>query len=91
MNKESKELEEKAKLQQQVIMLENIAKQYLSKEAIERYGRMKLAHTATAIQAIAIIAQAAQMGQLNEMLSDNEFKELLKKIQEGKQEFKFKK
>ena len=83
--------QEQQEIQKQIIMLENIAKKHLSKEAIERYGRMKLAHTATAIQVIAIIAQAAQMGQISGVLSDNEFKELLRKIQEGKQEFKFKK
>lgn len=86
-----KQLEEQAKLQQQLEMLEGVAKQFLTKDAKERYGRLKLAHSATAIKAIATIAQAAQMGQLKETLNDNEFKELLKKIQEGKQEFKFKK
>lgn len=85
-----KQLEEQSKMQQQIEMLETIAKQFLSKEAVERYGRVKIAHQAVAIKAIALIAQAAQLGQLNEHLSDKEFKKLLEKLQEGKQEFKFK-
>ncbi|OYT41180.1 hypothetical protein B6U80_01940 [Candidatus Pacearchaeota archaeon ex4484_26] len=85
-----KQLEEQVKMQEQIEMLESIAKQFLTKEAKERYGRLKLVHSINAIKAIALIAQAAQLGQLKEALTDNEFKELLKKIQEGKQEFKFK-
>jgi len=85
-----KQYKEQAKLQQQVVMLESIAKQFLDKEAMERYGRMKIAHGAVAIRAAALIAQAAQLGQLSAPLTDEEFKKLLVKIQEGKQEFNFK-
>ena len=85
-----KQYEEQAKLQQQVVMLESIAKQFLDKEALERYGRMKIAHEVVAIRAAALIAQAAQLGQLPEPLTDQEFKKLLVKIQEGKKEFNFK-
>ncbi len=86
-----KQLEDQTKMQQQIEMLEGIAKQFLSKDAVERYGRLKVAHQAVAIKSIALIAQAAQLGQLKEKLSDAEFKELLTKIQEGKKEFRFKK
>lgn len=84
-----KQIEEQARLQSQIEMLEKIAKQFLNKEAIERYGRVKLAHPAIAIKAIAVIAQAAELGQLKKPLTDAEFKELLRKLQEGKKEFRF--
>ena len=86
-----KQYEEQAKIQQQINMLEEITKQFLSKEALERYGRVKIAHSAIAIKAVALIAQAAQLGQLTEPLNDKEFKELLTKIQEGRKEFRFRK
>lgn len=86
-----KQLEEQIKNQQQIEILEGVAKQFLTKEAVERYGRIKIAHPEVAIKTIAIIAQAAQLGQLTEKVSDIEFKELLSRIQEGKKEFTFRK
>ncbi len=75
---------------EQVAMLEKIAKTRMSKEAISRYGNVKLAHTETAIKAIAMIAQAVQMNQVQGMIGDLEFKEILREIQKGKTQFKFK-
>jgi DNA-binding TFAR19-related protein (PDSD5 family) len=77
-------------LVEQVAMLEKIAKTRMSKEAISRYGNVKLAHTETAIKAIAMIAQAVQMNQVQGMIGDLEFKEILREIQRGKTQFKFK-
>ena len=77
-------------LKEQVIMLENVAKQQMSKEAISRYGNLKIAHQETAIKAIAFIAQAIQSGYIKEKITDELFKEILRNIQE-KKEFKFKK
>jgi DNA-binding TFAR19-related protein (PDSD5 family) len=76
---------------QQVIALERIAKTKMSKEAISRYGNLKMGHTETAIKAIALIAQAVQTGQIREVLSDEEFKLILLEIQKGKTNFRFKK
>ena len=70
------------KLQQQINMLETAAKKYMSKEAISRYGNLKMAHPELAIRAIAIIAQAAEAGQLRESINDETFKLILKQIQE---------
>ncbi len=74
---------------EQVAMLEKIAKTRMSKEAISRYGNVKLAHTETAIKAIAMIAQAVQMNQVQGMIGDLELKEIFREIQKGKTEFKF--
>ena len=86
-----RQFEEQARMQQQVDMLEGIAKQFLSKEAIERYGRVKMAHPTLAIKIAALIAQAAQTGQITEQISDAQLRELLSRLQEGKKEFRFKK
>src|SRR3989344_3851791 len=86
LEKQNSELKEQIELNQQIEMLENIAKQYLSKEAISRYGNLKVAHPDVAIQAIAVIAQAA--GQIKEKISDEQFKNILKQMQKPKKEFK---
>ena len=73
---------------QQIVLLENIAKKNMSKEAISRYGNLKIAHPETAIKAITIIAQASQLGQIKEPMSDDEFKKLLLDIQNQNQQKK---
>lgn len=78
-------------LKQQLAMLESMAKQKMSKEAISRYGNLKVAHPETAVKAIALIAQAVSAGQVKETIKDEEFKMLLQAIQQGKKEFRFKK
>lgn len=77
------------KLTEQVLAIENIAKKVMTKEAISRYGNLKMAHTELAIKAIAIIAQAIQTNQIKEKITDEQFKELLKEINQKKQ-FTFK-
>jgi DNA-binding TFAR19-related protein (PDSD5 family) len=76
-------------LKQQLVMLEAVAKQKMSKEAISRYGNLKVAHPETAVRAIALIAQAVSSGQVRESITDGDFKTLLQSIQQGKKEFKF--
>ena len=93
MNEEesNRQIAEQIRLAQQIEMLERIAKKKLTKEAIARYGNLKLAHPEIAINAITIIAQAEQLGQITETIDDNQFKALLKEIQQGKKQFKIKK
>lgn len=75
---------------QQVMALEKVAKPMMSKESISRYGNLKAAHPETAIKAIAIVAQAVQMGQLRQQLSDNDFRQILVEILKGKKTYNFK-
>lgn len=82
------ELKEQAQLKQQILMLENIAKKFLTREAIERYGTLKSAHPELAVKAIAIIAQAAQQGEIKETITDDMFKNMLKQIQAPKRDIK---
>lgn len=80
--------EEQMQLQQEIVRLENLAKQYMDKEAINRYGNLKSAHPQLALQLIVIIAQMVQNGYIKEKLNDESIKEFLKKIQKPKKEFK---
>lgn len=85
------QLNEQIKLAQQIRLLENIAKQKMTRDAITRYGNLKLAHPEIAIKVITIIAQAIQLGQIKETIDDASFKELLKQIQQDKKHFRIKK
>ena len=73
--------QKQAELLKQVEILEKVAKQQMSKEAIARYGNLKSAHLEKAIQAITTIVQAIQAGQLQEPLSDDDFKLLLQRME----------
>lgn len=88
MEKETEEQQDEARLMQQIALLETIAKKKMTKEAIARYGNLKIAHPETALKAIAAIAQASQLGQLIEPLADNQFKQLLLELQQGKKQFR---
>jgi DNA-binding TFAR19-related protein (PDSD5 family) len=86
-----KQLQEQQALAQQISLIESVAKQHMSREAVSRYGAVKMAHPETAMKAIAFITQAAQTGHLKQKLSDEEFKTLLNEIKEGKTRFSLKK
>ncbi len=70
--------------QQKLVQLENLAKQFLTKEATSRYFNLKVAHPEIAVKAISIIAQAVQTGQIKEKITDQQFRNLLIQIQEKK-------
>ncbi len=81
-------LKEQAKFQQQLEMLENLAKTHMTPEAIARYSSIKIAHTENAVRAIAFIAEGVQKGQIKHKVTDMEFKELLRQFIPKKKEFK---
>ena len=82
------EFQEHFRLQQQVELIEQMAKPYLSSEAITRYGTLKSAHPEKAIRVAALIAQGVQSGQIKSLITDEQFKGLLQQIQPPKKEFK---
>jgi len=75
-------------LLKQIEILEATVKQYLSKEAITRYGTLKAGHPDKAIQALTVLAQLIQAKQITKKLSDQEFKSILIQLQEPKKQFK---
>lgn len=88
ISQQKKELKKQIQLQQQIELLETVAKQFMTSDAISRYGNLKAAHPDKAIQAIAIIAQAVESGQLKGKLDDEGFKKLLLQLTPEKREFK---
>ena len=84
----SSEVEERKKIQQRILEIENIAKAYMTQEAITRYGTLKSAHPEKAIQAIALVAQLASQNQIKEKITDQQFKALLMKLEPEKKETK---
>ena len=61
---------------------------HLTKEAIERLGRVRLAHPSLAEQAELVILQATQTGKID-LIGDKELKEILTELSSGKKEFRF--
>lgn len=90
IEQQEKEIQERAQLQQEIATLETISKQYMTKEAIARYGNVKLAHQEVAVQALLIIVKGVQSGQIKEKIDDDDFKNLLKQITGKKKETKIK-
>src|SRR3989338_2075082 len=82
--------QEEAKLQQQISQLEIAVKQFFSKEALERYGNIKAAHPEKSVQLLAVIGQLVQAGRIKDKLTDEQLKEILKRLTPKKKEFKIK-
>ena len=73
--------EDKEKIQKQILEMENMAKQYLSQEALVRFGNLKSAHPDKAFQVSAVICQLANEGHLKSVINDQQFKDLLLRIE----------
>ena len=86
---QQRELNDSVKLQQQVMYLENLVRPYLSKEALTRYYNLKSAHQEIAIQALALLTEQIQYGNIKGKITDEQFKNFLMQIQPSKREFKF--
>lgn len=80
--------QEAAKVQQQVNAIEAMARQAMTPEAFARYSTLKTAHPEKALQAVAMIAQAMSSGQLAGTVTDEQFKNLLQKMEPQKKQTK---
>ena len=85
---QNNEVNEQVELQQQITQLWEIAKNYLTKEAISRFSNIKVAHPETATKLLVSIVQAIQQGHITEKIDDEKLKEILKEIQSNKRDFK---
>ncbi len=81
---------EEQQLQAQLEQLESVVKQFLSKEALQRYGNIKTAHQEQAVQLLVILGQAIQKGQIREKISDEQLKNILRQLQPEKRDIKIK-
>ena len=87
---QGEQVQEQQQMQAQLEQLEIVVKQFLSKEALQRYGNLKAAHQEKAVQLLVILGQAIQKGQIKEKITDEKLKEILKQLQPEKKEFKIK-
>ena len=83
------EFQNQAELRQQVQQLEMLVKQRMTKEALERFGNVKAAHPEKALQLLAVLGQAIQSNQIQE-IDDDQLKGILLKLTPEKKDFKIK-
>lgn len=80
------ELAEKAQAQQQIEGMENFAKKFLTKEALERFGNLKQAHPEKAAQFAYAIVQGVQSKMINGLVDDVLMKEVLLQMEPQKKD-----
>ena len=77
---EDEQIQAEFELAKNLKIIENISKSKMSKEAISRYGNLKIAHPEKAVKVISFVAEAVNAGQIKDMIEDGQFKELLRRI-----------
>ena len=86
--KSQQQPDEQAQIQQQIEQMESIVKQFLTKEALARYGSLKAAHQEKALQVLVVLFQAIQKGQVKGKIDDALLKKLLEQLTPAKKDFK---
>ena len=81
---------EQSQIQQQIEQMENIVRQFMTKDAMARYGSLKTAHHEKALQLLLILFQAIQKGQVQDKISDSTLKKVLEQLTPKKKEIKIK-
>ena len=66
--------QEQAQIQQQIEQMEEVVRQFLTKDALMRYGNLKAAHQEKALQMLVILFQAIQKGQVKGKIDDSTLK-----------------
>lgn len=84
---EKLKMEEADVQEQQLAALENMVKQKLSKEALERYGNFKLAFPNKAPQVLLFLGELISKNNI-EVIEDGHLKELLRRLTPQKREMK---
>lgn len=69
-----------AEARQQLDAVEEAVKAHMTKEALQRYGTVKLAHPEKATQLMIAIAQAIEAGRLKGMLNEQQLVTALKQL-----------
>lgn len=85
-----RQVQEQQQLEAQLKQLEALVKQFLSKEALQRYGNLRVAHQDKAVQLMVILGQAIQQGQIKEKITDEQLRNILKQLEPERKDFKIK-
>lgn len=88
-NETDNQYQEEIKLKKEIEKIETLAKQYMTREALSRFGNIKIAHPEKALQVAIAIVNAAKSG-LKERIDDSMLKEILMQLSEEKRETKIK-
>ena len=82
--------QEQSQFQQQIEQIEDVVKQFLTKDALMRYGSLKAAHQEKALQILLILFQAIQKGQIKGKIDDSTLKKVLEQLTPKKREINIK-
>ena len=82
--------QEQGQIQQQIGHMENIVRQFMTKDALTRYGNLKTAHQEKALQLLLVLFQAIQKGQIHGKINDSTLKKVLEQLTPKKREIKIK-
>ena len=86
--KTQQQTEEQAQIQQQIEAMENVVRQFFTKEALARYGNLKAAHQEKAVQLLLVLFQAIQKSQIKGQIDDSLLKKILEQLTPKKKEIK---
>lgn len=89
VNALQQQAEEQTQFEQQIGQLEIVVKRVFTKDALSRYGNIKVAHPEKAVQVLVVLGQLIQQGKVNQ-INDTQLKEILKKLTPEKTDFKIK-
>jgi len=78
-------------LQQQLEALERVAKNYLTREAIQRYGNVKAVHPQKAAMVLVNLAQMIDQGQVKQKITDDQLKSILGQMAQPQKKFNIRK
>ncbi|MBS3113900.1 hypothetical protein J4448_02260 [Candidatus Woesearchaeota archaeon] len=90
MHLQQEKSQEQAQIHQQIEQMENIVKQFMTKDALARYGNLKTAHHEKALQLLLILFQAIQKGQIQDKINDSTLKKVLEQLTPKKKDIKIK-
>ena len=82
--------QEQAQIQQQIGQMEEIVRQFFTKDALARYGNLKAAHQEKALQLLVVLFQAIQKGQVRGKIEDALLKKILEQMTPKKKEITIK-
>lgn len=88
--KVQQQAQEQSHIQKQIEQMEEIVKQFFTKEALARYGNLKAAHQEKALQLLVVLFQAIQKGQVQGKIEDSLLKKILEQLTPKKKEIKIK-
>ena len=88
--KSQQQSDEQVQMQRQIEQMEDIVRQFFTKEALARYGTLKTAHQEKALQLLVVLFQAIQKGQVKGKIEDSLLKKVLEQLTPKKREITIK-